>query len=330
MSYSVAVPLTRRAPARPAVHGAIDRGEMRLRLQPIVEVATRDVTGVDASVRWQRPGGLTDVAERTPESAALGTWLTEQACHTAAALAQLGGGRLTVSIDLDARHLVAGGPDVLRTALRDSGCEPWRVVVDVSGTAFVEDVAAVIETVSAVRGLGVGVGLADFGTGLSSLRYLKDLPLDRITIASSFVRGLGADPRATAIVASTVALAHTLGIRVVADGVATADQLTLLRGMGCDLARGDLVSGPLTLGALQGWLREHRPAQRRRAPFPAAGTATEAGHILRLHAEGASLLTIAGALNADGRRTALGVRWSSRSVARVVDRAQPAGADPAR
>lgn len=324
--------MSTRQPATHAPHDVIDRGGMRLRLRPIVEVATHDVTGAGALARWQRPGAgpLADVAENTGESAELGAWLTGQACRTAAGLARLGGGRLTVSIDLSARQLGAGSPDMLRTALRDSGCEPWRVIVDVSGTAFVEDTAALIETLSAIRRLGVGVGLADFGTGGSSLLYLKDLPLDRITIDPSFVRGLGIDPRVTAIVASTIALAHALGVGVLADGVGSVDQLTLLRGMGCDLARGDLVSPPLTLGELQRWLREHRPASRRRAPSPPPATAPEAGHILRLHGEGASLLTIAGALNADGQRTALGVRWSPRSVARVVTGVQLTRAGAAR
>lgn len=324
--------MSTRQAATYAPRDAIDRGEMRLRLQPIIEVTTHAVAGVDAVVRWQRPGTgpLADVPESMSASTELGTWLTEQACRTAAGLAGLGGGQLTMSIGLTARQLCSGGTDMLRTALRDSGCEPWRVVVDVRGTAFVEDTTATIEALSAVRGVGVGLGLADFGTGRSSLRYLNDCAFDRVTIGPSFVRDLGTDPKATAIVASTVALGHALGVAVLADGIGTANQLTLLRGMGCDLARGNLISPPLTLGELQRWLREHRPAGRRRAPSPEPATAPEAGHILRLHGEGASLLTIAGALNADGRRTALGVRWSPQSIARVVARSQFRGAGTAR
>jgi len=311
-------------------YDAIDRGEMRLRLQPVVEVATREVAGVDAMVRWLRPGvpELAYVTGPAGESAELGAWLTGEACQAAAALAPHGGGRLTVSVGLAARHLGAGSAEALGAALRDSGCEPWRLVVDVRGTAFVEDLAAAFETLGTIRGLGIGLGLADYGTGRSSLRYLKDVPLDRITLAPSFVRAIGADPRATAVVASTIGLAHALGVRVLADGVTTAAQLALLRGVGCDLARGDHVSPPLTLGALQRWLRDRSRASRCHVQAPAKAM-PEAGHILRLYGEGASLLTIAGALNTDGRRTALGVRWSPRSVGDVVARARAEAAGAA-
>ena len=307
----------------------IDRGEMRLLFQPIVELTNDHVVGVEALVRWERPGvGLLapadfiDIAERTGQIVPLGAWVTEQACRTAVSLAQLGEPH-SMSINLSARQL--GDPGVremLRTALRDSGCPPSDVVIEVTETALMQDMGAATAALEAIKALGVTLALDDFGTGYSSLLYLKNFPLDRIKIDRSFVGGLGVDADDSAIVASTISLAHSVGVQVLAEGVETVDQLTLLRQMGCDFAQGHLFSRPLALGQLQRWLREHPPTRGRRAPPPAAAPAPETSRILLLHGQGASLHTIAAALNVDGLRTALGVRWSPQSVAKVVTRSR--------
>jgi predicted signal transduction protein with EAL and GGDEF domain len=173
-------------------------------------------------------------------------------------------------------------------------------------------------TLQAIKSLGVDLALDDFGTGYSSLLYLRDFPVDRIKIDRSFVHGLGTRADDTAIVASTISLAHSVGVQAVAEGVETVDQLTLLRQMGCDFAQGFLFSVPLTLAQLERWLLEHPPARRRRARAVTRPLAPEASRILRLHHEGASLHTIAARLNVEGLRTPLAVRWSSQSVAKVI------------
>jgi diguanylate cyclase (GGDEF)-like protein len=306
----------------------MDGGELRLHFQPIVELARQRVVGVEALVRWERPGAglllpaaFIDIAERTGQIVALGAWVTDQACRTAVRLAQLGTGATSMSINLSARQLAdAGVVDMLRNALRDSGCPPSSIVIEVTETALVGDLCTAIATLEAIKALGVTLALDDFGTGYSSLLYLKSFPVDRIKIDQSFVNGLGTDADDTAIVASTVSLGHSVGVDVVAEGVETAEQLTLLRQMGCDFAQGHLFSRALTLGQLQGWLRERQRPERRRAPRLAmtGTTVPETSHIFRLHREGASLHTIAAALNIDGRRTAVGLRWSPQSVAKVI------------
>lgn len=302
---------------------------MRLHYQPIVELTNLDMVGVEALVRWERPGAgllspahFIDVAEQTGQIVALGAWVAEHACHTAVRLAQQAGG-YSMSINLSARQLGdAGVVDMLRDALRDSGCSPSNIIIEVTETALMADMCAATATLEAIKALGVALALDDFGTGYSSLLYLKNFPVDRIKIDQSFVSGLGVNADDTAIVASTVSLAHSVGITAVAEGVETVDQLTLLQEMGCDFAQGYLFSRPLSLGKLQEWLRD-RPSARRRAPAPStAERAPVISRVLRMHGEGASLLTIAGALNVAGLKTLVGVRWSPQAVAKIIARSQ--------
>lgn len=308
-------------------HG-IDDGELRLLYQPIVELTDHDVIGVEALVRWQRPGGgllapaeFMDVAERSGQIVPLGAWVTAQACHTAVRLAQLSSAPHSMSINLSAVQLSDPGVvDMLHEALSSSGCLPSSIIVEVTETALMHDLSSATTTLQAIKSLGVDLALDDFGTGYSSLLYLKNFPVDRIKIDQSFIRGLGTDADDTAIVASTISLAHSVGVQAVAEGVETVDQLALLRQMSCDFAQGFLFSVPLTLAQLQQWLLAHPPARRRRARTPAAVHAPETSRILRLHHDGASLHTIAAALNVEGLRTPLGVRWSPQSVAKVIAR----------
>jgi PAS domain S-box-containing protein/diguanylate cyclase (GGDEF)-like protein len=309
----------------------IETGQLRLLYQPIVELANHDVVGVEALVRWERPGyGLLnpsefiDVAERTGQIVSLGAWVSAQACETAVRLARLGSGPHSMSINLSARQLMDPGVvTMLQCALADTGCDPASVVIEVTETALMQDMAGATATLEAIKALGVALALDDFGTGYSSLLYLKNFPVDRIKIDQSFIGGLGVDADDTAIVASTISLAHSVGVQAVAEGVETVDQLTLLRQMGCDFAQGFLFSAPLTLAELQRWLAAHPAARRRRVrEAPRTTLAPEASRILRLHRDGASLHTIAAALNVDGLHTAVGVRWSPKSVAKVIATAQ--------
>lgn len=246
----------------------IERDELRLHFQPIVSLATGGVVGVEALVRWQRPGvgllspaSFIDVAERTGQVVPLGAWVARHACLAAARLHRLGNGPRSVSINLSARQLSDPGlVEMLRAALADSGCPPESIIVEVTETALMYDLAAATSALEAIKALGVGLDLDDFGTGYSSLLYLKHFPVDRIKIDGSFVAGLGSDYADTAIVASTIALAHSIGIEAVAEGVETADQFALLRRMGCDFAQGYLLGRPLGLDRLNEWLERHVPA----------------------------------------------------------------------
>lgn len=250
------------------LHRGIADGELRLHFQPIVALATNDVVGVEALVRWERPGvgllapgSFIDVAERTGEIVALGAWVARHACLAAVELAQGAAAPRTVSINISARQLSDPGlVEMLSDALTGTGCPPSNIIVEVTETALLNDIGAATSVLEAIKALGVDLDLDDFGTGYSSLLYLKHFPVDRIKIDQSFVNGLGIDAADTAIVASTIALAHSVGLSAVAEGVETADQLALLRQMGCDFAQGYLLSRPLPLAELQTWLAQHVPS----------------------------------------------------------------------
>ena len=248
-------------------HGIV-HDELRLHFQPIMDLATNEVAGVEALVRWERPGvgllspvSFIEVAERTGQIVLLGTWVARNACLAAARLGRSTGGSRTVSINVSARQLSDPGlVQMLRQAVHDSGCAPSTVIVEVTESVLLRDLGAISATLDAIKALGIGLDLDDFGTGYSSLVHLKHFPVDRIKIDREFVSGLGARIADTAIVASTIALAHSVGVLAVAEGVETADQLELLQSMGCDFAQGYLISRPLDLDAFIAWLTSYTPA----------------------------------------------------------------------
>lgn len=249
------------------LHRGIENDELRLHYQPIMDLATNDIVGMEALVRWERPGvgllnpvSFIDIAERTGQIVQLGNWVARHACEAAAGLPAGLEGPRTVSINVSARQLSDPGlVEMLTAALRDSGCPPSALVVEVTETALMYDLAAATATLDTIKELGVGLDLDDFGTGHSSLLYLKHFPVDRIKIDQSFVAGLGSNWADTAIVASTIALAHSIGIQAVAEGVETQGQLDQLRTMGCDFAQGFLLSRPLPLDVLTAWCSERVP-----------------------------------------------------------------------
>jgi EAL domain-containing protein (putative c-di-GMP-specific phosphodiesterase class I)/GGDEF domain-containing protein len=260
------------------LHHAIDHDELRLHYQPIMDLATNEVTGVEALVRWERPGlGLLtpahfiDAAERTGQIVPLGNWVIAQACENAPSLGHHSHGPRTMSINVSARQLADPGLiATLRGAITSGGLAPFTIVIEVTESVLLDDLSGTAASLEAIKALEVGLDLDDFGTGYSSLQYLKNLPIDRIKVDRSFVAGLGTDATDTAIIASTIALAHSLGLRAIAEGVETDEQLTLLRGMGCDFAQGYLISRPTDLESLTAWLGAYVPI----APVPPAGVET--------------------------------------------------------
>jgi EAL domain-containing protein (putative c-di-GMP-specific phosphodiesterase class I) len=219
------------------------------------------------------PVSFIDVAERTGQIVLLGRWVARNACRASARLAATASRAHAVSVNVSARQL--SDPDLvpmLRQAVQDSGCAPSTIIVEVTETVLMHDLDAASATLDEIKALGIGLDLDDFGTGYSSLLYLKHFPVDRIKIDRSFVSGLGISIGDTAIVASTIALAHSLGVRAVAEGVETTGQLELLRGMGCDYAQGYLFSRPLDFEALCTWLEAYVPVTPARFATDASPT----------------------------------------------------------
>jgi EAL domain-containing protein (putative c-di-GMP-specific phosphodiesterase class I) len=320
-----------------ALRWGIANDELRLHFQPVVSLETGRPVGVEALVRWQHPergllppAEFIGIAERTGLIEPLGDWVLDEACQASISLAARTEHPLTVAVNLSARQLSERGLVAnVQAALDRHGCSASGLVFEVTETALVTDMAAAVDSLNSLRDLGCGLAIDDFGTGYSSLLYLKHLPADNIKIDRSFVSGLRADSDDTAIVASIISLARNVGVQCVAEGVETVEQLELLKQLGCGYAQGYLFSRPVDWESLQAWLDQQlQEAPPRRTP-PATKSSPEAARILAMHDNGASLHTIAAALNVEGSRTGRGARWTSASVAQVVTRARYPDIGPA-
>lgn len=314
----------------------INDNELVLHYHPVVELATGTVTGVEALVRWQHPvrGLLTPqqfipLAEASGLIVQLGDWVL-RAAATQAGVWAAGGRVLDVAINLSPLQMTTPSfaDDCLRllAALR---APIARIVVEVTESALLEQPHA-REGLITLRQSGLRLALDDFGTGYCSFSYLRQFPIDVIKIDRSFVGGLGQHPDDDAIVASVVSLARNTGKVVIAEGVETDAQLVHLRNLGVDAAQGFFWTRPLPADRLETWIAEY--TQRGRS-FPAqqpALSSTSGGRftapedtIMQMHGEGASLHTIAAALNRTGSRTPVGLRWHVRTVARVISSPAP-------
>jgi diguanylate cyclase (GGDEF)-like protein len=244
----------RRMDTENALHRALDRGEFVMHYQPIVNMGTGALSGVEALVRWEHPdrglvmpGEFIGAAEETGLIIALGAWVLETACRQAAEWAQpaQSGPPLRMSVNVSARQ--CGHPDLVATfdrILARTGVDPASLCLEITETALMEDVAASEATLHALKALGVAVALDDFGTGYSSLRALQRFPVDVVKIDRSFIAPIERDPQEAAIVAAVISLSHALGLETVAEGIETIAQVDRLRALGCDLAQGFYFSQP--------------------------------------------------------------------------------------
>ncbi len=233
---------------------AIERGELRLHYQPLIDLATDRIVGFEALVRWQHPvRGLVPpmafipLAEETGLIVPLGHWVLETACRQATKWRDTrpGATRLLMSVNLSARQFAQ--PDLVDQVdaiLTETGMDPATLELEITESVVMDQSEVGIRTLNRLRDMGVRLVLDDFGTGYSSLSYLKHLPLDTIKIDRTFVAGLdgAAD---LSIVEAVIALAHGLGISVVAEGIETESQFEVLRAMGCDTGQGYLFAHPL-------------------------------------------------------------------------------------
>ena len=236
---------------------ALRRNELLLHYQPRISIASGGLVGVEALIRWQHPrrGLLTpdkfiDVAEDSGLIVPMGEWVLEHACEQLAAWQRTLKHDLRLSVNLavgqlrDAERLYRA----VESALSRHRIDPATLELELTESHFMQDVAEKAALLNRLGELGVGLAIDDFGTGYSSLSYLKALPVDSIKIDSSFVRDIHSDPNDEAIIKAILAMAHSLHLSVVAEGVETRHQLFALKALGCDEFQGFVESAPLAAG----------------------------------------------------------------------------------
>jgi diguanylate cyclase (GGDEF)-like protein/PAS domain S-box-containing protein len=243
---------------------ALKLDQFALHYQPRLDRNGR-VTGVEALIRWNRPGhGLQPpgrfipIAEESDLIILIGEWVLATAAAQLVAWQKAGIEMPSVAINLSARQLrLAGLPGQIAAVLQDSRLPAALLEFEVTETMAMENPERASRLLGELRDMGIALAIDDFGTGYSSLAYLKRLPFDHLKIDRSFVAGIAHDPNDVAIVRGTIALAHSLGLAVVAEGVETAEQLALLKSAECDEFQGFHFSRPLPADELEVFLGKH-------------------------------------------------------------------------
>ncbi|MDQ8755308.1 EAL domain-containing protein [Sphingosinicella sp. LHD-64] len=248
-----------------ALRGAVDAGELSLQYQPVVDAGMLRIGSFEALLRWHNPelgqvspAKFIPIAEETGMLGRIGEWVLRMACREATQWPD----DVAVAVNVSPRQLHDPGFIVtLISALTQAGLEPRRLELEVTETVFLELTAATQKILQQIQSLGVRLAMDDFGTGYSSLGYLRKADFDTLKIDRSFVQSISAeDPESSAIVRAVVALAGSLGMKTVAEGVANEEQLALVRALGCDRVQGYIFSRPVSAAAARALLAEQGAA----------------------------------------------------------------------
>ncbi len=237
---------------------ALERNELVLYYQPKFRAPDGPIAGVEALVRWQHPvRGLVaahefiPLAEKTGLIVSLGAWVLDEACRQMAQWRREGHTAWTVAVNLSALQFNhAALIDTVRDALDRHALDPQSLVLEITESTAMRDADASLHILQQLDAMGVRISIDDFGTGYSSLLYLKRLPASELKIDRGFVRDLAHDTEDAAIVSAIVALGQTLNLRIVAEGVETAEQQAFLTRLGCDSLQGYLLGRPMTAESL--------------------------------------------------------------------------------
>ena len=246
--------------------GAAQRQELTLLYQPKLDLRSGQVTGAEALVRWVHPhyGVLSPamfipVAETSGDIMAIGNWVLHEACRQMAAWREAGEPVLPLAINLSARQFADPALAAnIESAIRRYDLDGGLLELEVTESLVIEDAARAVKVLSALQAIGVKVAVDDFGTGYSSLAQLKRFPVNSLKIDRSFVQDIPGEQNDAAIVKAIIAMGHALSLKVVAEGVESADQLAFLRHHDCDAMQGYYLSQPLSVDHLRDFLRRHR------------------------------------------------------------------------
>jgi diguanylate cyclase len=243
---------------------ALERDELLVYYQPQIDLQEGRIAGVEALLRWNHPelgmvgpNDFIPMAEESGLIVPIGRWVLHTACRQVAAWRDAGFGTIHVAVNLSVRqtkdpHLMG---DIL-AALHQAGLAPAQLELEITETALMENVLANVELLHRLQTEGIRLSIDDFGTGYSSMAYLKRFPIDQVKIDRTFVRDIPGDGDDEAIISAIIAMAHSLGLSVVAEGVETEAQLQFLRAARCDIMQGYYLARPLPVEQMTDLLRE--------------------------------------------------------------------------
>jgi FOG: EAL domain len=265
-SEEMDISIRRRATVSGALHKVLDRAELRLVYQPRLSLPQSRIIGVEALLRWQSPDGdippaqFIPLAEESGLIMEIGEWVLREACQTVAQWQREGLPGLGVSVNVSALQLLRGDfPGVVDRVLAETGLPPSLLELELTESVIMANAPQTADKLQAFRDLGVTLAIDDFGTGYSSLAYLKRLPINTLKIDKEFVDDLSHGSEDAAITTTVLAMARSLGLNVVAEGVETEAQLHFLRSHRCDEIQGYWLSPPLEADACLSFIRTWRP-----------------------------------------------------------------------
>ena len=254
---------------------ALGADQFFLVYQPMLDLESERVVGVEALLRWRHPTSGTiapdvfiPIAEDNGLIVPIGRWVLDQACAQGAAWRRQGHG-LNISINVSARQLErAEFVEEVRLALGDSGLEPAALTLEITETVLMRKPDATAHLLAELKGLGVRIAVDDFGTGYSSLAYLRQFPVDSLKIDRTFITGLALSSEARALTHTLIQLGKALGLQTHAEGVEHHSQVRELQREGCDLAQGFLFARPLAPDGIESLLDEHSGSDAIRSSPP--------------------------------------------------------------
>jgi EAL domain-containing protein (putative c-di-GMP-specific phosphodiesterase class I) len=232
---------------------ALEREEFALYYQPIVDVASGKIIGMEALLRWYSsdlgmvcPGHFISLAEKTGLIIPIGEWVLYEACSRYKAWQEAGYPSLRLAVNMSAVQLQdAGFVPMVEKVLKETGINPNHLELEITESAVFDNLDYAKSTIKKLRAMGVGISIDDFGIGYSSLEYLNRLPVNTLKIDQSFIKSLAINSSSKAIVSAIIAMAHKLSLEVIAEGVENDEQLDFLRKEKCHFFQGFLCSPPL-------------------------------------------------------------------------------------
>jgi diguanylate cyclase (GGDEF)-like protein len=261
-----------------ALRRAVERDELVLHYQPQVDLHTGAIIGLEALVRWQHPelglvfpGKFIGLAEETGLIVPIGEWVMREACRQNRAWQDTGLPRVPIAVNLSAKQFVPDIPDTVAAILDETGLDARYLELELTESLSMDDPESTIQILRTLKRMGLILSIDDFGTGYSNLNYLKRFPIDKLKLDQSFVRELISDPDDLAISRAVIAMAHTLRLRVIAEGVETEGQRSVLTRNKCDEMQGYLFSRPVDAVTAAQYLKE-----RRTLSTPGAGDGDQA------------------------------------------------------